>query len=484
MKDLKQKAVKGFFWSGVEKIGKQVIQFILGIMIARILTPADYGIMGLIGIFMAISGLILDSGIGSALIQKKDRTDTDFSTAFILNIFTGLVLYLILFFSAPFIAVFFRIPILKSIIRVYAITLLINSFFIIQKARLSISFSFKEQAIISIIALTAGGLLGIFLAKKNYGVWALVFYSIAESLVSLLLYSFVTRWQIKLSFSKKSLKNLFSFGMNILGANILTTLYNNLHTLVIGKKMNTFNVGIYNRGKNFAEIPSTITSQILMRVSYPIFSELQDDDEKFQRAFFKILYTEIYILTPILAGMIILATPIIMFLLGKKWEDCIPIMQILCTGALWIPLIDTNINALYAKGKAKSILIFNTIQKPLAVLILLISLHFGLKWMCICNTFTSLISFFSIAIMVHKQLNFSFFTQIKQISITTIETTIMMFIIFISTRFIDSYILKLCLGFIIGIAVYVIEGIITKNEILYSLAKIFESKMKITKKEN
>ncbi|WP_147645081.1 oligosaccharide flippase family protein, partial [Treponema pectinovorum] len=175
MKDLKQKAVKGFFWSGVEKIGKQVIQFVLGIMIARVLTPADYGIMGLLGIFMAISGLILDSGIGSALIQKKDRTDTDFSTAFILNVFTGLVLYLILFLIAPLIADFFKIPILKSVTRVYAITLVINSFFIIQKARLSISFSFKEQAIISIIALTAGGLLGIFLAKKNYGVWALVF---------------------------------------------------------------------------------------------------------------------------------------------------------------------------------------------------------------------------------------------------------------------------------------------------------------------
>ncbi|WP_147614771.1 lipopolysaccharide biosynthesis protein [Treponema pectinovorum] len=477
MKDLKQKAVKGFFWSGVEKIGKQVIQFVLGIMIARVLTPADYGIMGLLGIFMAISGLILDSGIGSALIQKKDRTDTDFSTAFILNVFTGLVLYLILFLIAPLIADFFKIPILKSVTRVYAITLIINSFFIIQKARLSISFSFKEQAIISIIALTAGGLLGIFLAKKNYGVWALVFYSIAESLVSFLLYTFVAKWQIKLSFSKKSLKNLFSFGMNILGANFLTTLYNNLYALVIGKKMDAFNVGIYNRGKNFAEIPSTITSQILMRVTFPIFSELQDDDENFKNAFFKILYTEIYILTPVLAGMIILATPIIMFLLGKKWEECISITQILCMGSLWIPLIDTNINALYAKGKSKSILIFNTIQKPISVLLLFLSIPFGLKWMCICNALTSFVSFVSVAIMVQRQLHFSFLTQIKHISITVIEAFVMVFFIFISIKFMNSNILKLCLGFIIGVSVYIIEGFITKNEIFYSLMQIVKSKI-------
>ncbi|WP_261793810.1 oligosaccharide flippase family protein [Treponema pectinovorum] len=299
----------------------------------------------------------------------------------------------------------------------------------------------------------------------------------AESLVSFLLYTFVAKWQIKLSFSKKSLKNLFSFGMNILGANFLTTLYNNLYALVIGKKMDAFNVGIYNRGKNFAEIPSTITSQILMRVTFPIFSELQDDDGKFKNAFFKILYTEIYILTPVLAGMIILATPIIMFLLGKKWEECISITQILCMGSLWIPLIDTNINALYAKGKAKSILIFNTIQKPISVLLLFLSIPFGLKWMCICNALTSFVSFVSVAIMVQRQLHFSFLTQIKQISVTVIEAFVMVFFIFISIKFMNSNILKLCLGFIIGVSVYTIEGFITKNEIFYSLMQIVKSKI-------
>ncbi len=455
---------QSIIWATIEKIGKQSLQFILGIIIARLLVPNDYGIIGMLGIFMELSSMILSAGIGYALIQKQDRTEEDFSTAFYINIFTGFILYIILFFTAPFISEFYKIPLLKKITRVYSLTLIINSFSMVQRTRLTISFNFKAQAIISIISLLVTGIISIYFAKIGFGVWALVFYGLIESALSSLLYICYEHWIPHSKFSKASFHHIFSFGYKILLSNIVNTIYNNMYTLVIGKKLTPYDVGIYNRGKNFSEMPPTVISQILMKVAYPLLSEIQSNEDKSSQIFLKIISFEAYFLTPLLGGMAILSKPLILLLLKEKWFDCIPILQVLCFGALWLPLIDVNNNFLFSKGLTGAALKIEIITKPIAIITLFASIPFGLKIMCITRAIFMFFSFLFSSIMTHYYVKISFLKQLKAVLPSVIYTIIMVISIFITIRFIKSELLQIIIGFIVGIFVYFILSLITKNE--------------------
>ena len=458
---------QSLIWATIEKIGKQSLQFILGIIIARLLVPDDYGIIGMLGIFMELSSMILSAGIGSALIQKQDRTEEDYATAFYINIVTGVVLYLILFFSAPFIADFYKIPLLTKITRVYSITLIINSLAMVQRTRLTISFNFKAQAIISIIALSITGVISIYFAKIGFGVWTLVFYGLIESTLSAIFYICYEHWIPHSKFSKASFSHIFSFGSKILLSNILNTIYNNMYTLVIGKKLTSYDVGIYNRGKNFSEMPPTIISQILMKVAYPLFSEMQENEKKSSAVFLKILSFEAYFLTPLLGGMAILSKPLILLLLKDKWADCIPILQTLCIGALWLPLIDVNTNFLFSKGLTGVTLKIEAITKPLAIITLFASIPFGLQTMCITRAVFMFLSFLFTTIMTNVYLKISFMKQLKAVLPSLLYTIIMISVISLCLVIFDSKILQLIIGFIIGVTIYFLLSAITKNKIFF-----------------
>lgn len=478
MDNVKSKAVNGVIWVSIEKFGKQIIQFILGLIIARILTPEDYGIIGMLGIFMAISSAILDSGIGAALIQKKNRNNDDFITAFFINIITGLFLYCLLFFSAPYISRFYNEPILLSVTRIYALTLLLNSLDCIQKAKLTIDFDFKSQAIIYILALVLAGTIGLICAINNFGVWALVFYSLAESIIRVFLTYFYTRWFPKGKITIISFKHIFSFGYKVLVTSILTTIYNNIYSLVIGKILHAHEVGIYNRSKNFSELPPTILGQILTRVAYPVFAEFQDDKEKLKKIYIKILSLETYLLMPILSGLFILSEPLILFLLQDKWRDCILLLQILCIGALWVPLEELNINILYSKGKTGITLIFNIIEKILAISVLVFTIPFGIKAMCIGRSIMAFISYVISCIFTRNKINTGILDYIKVFFRPFIQSFIMITAIYIVSNIVTNNILLLLIGFLTGITIYIIIGFITNSEIQNELLNILKSKLR------
>ena len=467
MDNVKNKVAKGIFWAIMEKGGKQFIQFALGIIIARHLTPEDYGIVGMLTIFMAVSGVFLDSGIGNALIQKQDRTDEDISTAFFITFFIGIILYIILYFSAPYIASFYDTPILTPITRVLSLTLVINSFYMPAITLLTIKLNFKIQTIISLIALSIGGIVGIIFAIRGAGPWALVYYSLAESVIRSLLYQIYVHYIPHCIFSKESFKHIFSFGTKILAANIINSIYNNLYALVIGRTFNAYSVGIFNRGKNFPESLTYTMSHAVTKVAYPIFSEFQEDKEKLKELFFKIAQAELYFLAPVIAGLILLAKPLIIVVLKEKWLDCVPIIQLLCIGSLWLPFIDIYTNLFYSIGRSDVTLKYQLIEKPFSILTLFLSIPFDLKTMCIARIGSSFFSYFLFAIFFKHYFNVGLIYQIRKILPSLISALIMAIAVYFSTHFFSSNIAKLGIGFITGVITYLIIGLVTKAQPLY-----------------
>ncbi len=466
MGESKQKAVRGIFWSGLEKIGKQGIQFVLGIIIARMLSPSDYGIIGMLGVFMALSQVFLDSGIGTALVQKYECTEDDYTTAFIFNVTIGLLLYLIFFFTAPLIADFYATPILKSITRVYTLSLIIDSLSLVNRAKLTIKFDFKTSAIVQISSLLISGITGVILAISGVGVWTLVFYSLLDSFLRFIFFSCFCRWIPRGHFSVKIFKEIYSFGIKLLISNLVTTVYNNMYALVIGKKLSADKVGLYNRGKNFAEVCPTITGQIILRVVYPLFSEYKNDREKVEKGYLKILSLMVFWLFPLQAGLFILSPAVIRGLLGEKWLFCIPIMQFLCAGAVWTPLLELIYNLFNSKKMPQVMLRFDLIQMPAAIAILIATIPFGLEAMCLFKSIFSFLSYFVSIFIVRKFAGISVFKQFRVFVTPLLANIVMALSIYFCILFISSDLLKIFVGIIVGVVTYVLPCYIIKADAL------------------
>lgn len=383
MGELKDKTLSGVKWNAIGRFSTQGISFVISVLLARILSPSDYGVVGMIGIFMAIAQTFINSGFGSALIRKKDCTDEDYSTAFYFNVVVGIVCYLILFFSAPLIAEFFNTPILKDIVRVLCINLFLGSLTIVQTAKLTAAVDFKSQAKISLVATIVSGCIGLLMAYNGYGVWSLVYQSVSSSLVSTILFWFVTKWRPLRSFSKQSFKYLFGFGSKILSSSLLHTIYANLTTIIIGKYYTPKDLGYYARGESLATFPSSNISAILQSVTYPILSKIQDDDERLINAYRK--YIKITSMV-IFFGMFLLAAiakPVILTLLTEKWSESIIYLQVFCFAWMFDHLCQLNLNILYVKGRSDLVLKLEVIKKTISISMIVAAIPFGVLAICI-----------------------------------------------------------------------------------------------------
>lgn len=380
---IKSETIKGMKWNVVDRFSVQLIHFALGLITARLLTPADYGVVGMIGIFLAISQTLIDSGFSNALIRKTDRTDTDYCTAFYFNIVVGLVCYAILFVLAPYVAVFFRTDILCPILRVMAINLFLNSLVIVQVARLTIAIDFKTQAKASTASALLSGLLGVAMAYLGYGVWAIVAQSVCGTCVSVLLLWYFSRWTPSLRFSRRSFRDLFSYGSKLVLSGMLHTLYQNMTTLVIGKFYTPKDLGNYSRG---AQFPSLVTSNItgvLQRVTFPILAKIQDDDERLidvYRKYIKLTSMAVFFCSVLLAAV---AKPLVLILLADKWTHAIVYLQIFCFALMFDHLSQLNLNLLQVKGRSDLFLRLEIIKKTISFAILIASIPFGVLAICL-----------------------------------------------------------------------------------------------------
>ena len=397
--DLKGKTISGVIWTAFEKFFRKFVQFGIGIVLARLLAPSEYGVVGMLSIFIAVAQTFIDSGMGNALIQKKEKLEQDFSTVFYFNIAVSFLFYVLLFVCSPFIASFYRMPVLEDVTKVISITLLINALTAVHTTKLTIDLRFKELSFASVSSAVVSGIAGIILAYYGYGVWAIVYQTIIMSIVNSLVVYYYVRWQPKLEFSKDSFNKLFSFGSKLLCSGLINTIYNNLYTLVIGRAFSPADVGFYNRANQFSLLPVSTIQDMSTKVSYPVLSKMQDDDSKLINAYKKLLRHPLYILFPVLVGLAVVAEPLIVVMIGEKWLPCVRLMQIMCIGYMFAPLSTTNLNLLYVKGRTDLVLKLEFFKKPIAFIILFSSLYFGLVALVIGRAFMSSLPFLLIAII-------------------------------------------------------------------------------------
>lgn len=414
--NLKNKTVNGVIWSFVERFSVQGVIFVLDLIIARLIGPDNYGLIAQLAIFMTISQVFIDGGFSSALIQRKDRTDVDYSTVFYINLGISILTYMVLFLSAPAIASFFDQPVLALVTRVYSLNLILNSLVAVNRTKLTIDVDFKTQSKISFYSAVLSGLVGVSLAWLGYGVWALVVQALVLAGLNVLLSFYYVRWMPTAGFSGESFRRLFAFGSKMLAANVISAAYSKAYDLVIGKKYNEGSLGLYSRADKFNQFASTNISGVLQRVSFPVLSEIQDDDERLKRAYRKYMQISALVVFPLILGMCGVARPMIEALLGEKWMGCVPMLQILAFAYLWDCVVMVNLNLIYVKGHSDYVLRLEIIKKSIAFAILVITLFFDLTVICCGRVVYSLIAFYLNTYYTKKLLNYGFLTQLKELS--------------------------------------------------------------------
>lgn len=383
---------------------------------ARVLTPSDYGLIGMLAIFISLSQVFIDGGFSSALIQRKDRDEKDFSTVFYINVGISVILYLMLFALAPLIADFYVQPLLCPIIRVYSLNLVINAFAGVTKTILTIRLDFKTQSKISLLSAILSGICGIAAAYYGLKVWALVIQSLTMAFLNVILSFTLVRWFPKAKFSKESFKKLFGFGSKLLVASIISSVYDNLYNLVIGKKFNAKDLGYFSKSKSFTSLISTNIGGILTSVSYPILSEVQSDKSHLLNIYRRYMQLSAFITFPLLMLMCGIASPMIIFLLTDKWAGCIIILQILCFANLFSGLTAVNLNLLKVSGRSDLVLRIEVIKKIIAISILAVSMLFNsIEIICIGLVLYSFIAFYINTYYTNKILNYGYLKQLHDV---------------------------------------------------------------------
>ena len=453
--NLKRKTVSGVMWSAIERFSLQGVQFVMQLVMARLLLPSDYGMIAMLTIFLQIAQAFIDSGFTNALIQKKDRTEVDYSTVFYFNIIIALLFYCILFVSAPLIAKFYNMPDLILVMRVMALSLIILSFSAVHKTKLTIEINFKIQSKITLIAAGISGIIGVGIAYWGYGVWALVYQSILNAMLTTILFNCFYRWKPLKTFSMKSFKRLFSFGSKLLVSGLIHTVYYNLYGIVIGKRFSAAELGYYTRAEQFAILPSYNLSAIITRVTFPILSSIQDDNERLASTYRKYIRLSSYLIFPLMVGLASLANPLVDLFLTEKWNGTVALLQILCFDWMFDHLSGINLNLLYVKGSSYLALRLEIIKKIIAITILLASIPLGIIGMCLGRVLYSLIATYANTYYTNSLIGLSFRTQLKDIIPYLILSLAMGGVVYATTYLGLSNIIQLIIGITIGILFYI-----------------------------
>lgn len=427
---LKQKTVSGLIWSFIDSIAGQGITFIVGIILARLLSPKEFGLIGMLTIFIALSQSFIDSGFRQALIRKQNCTQADYSTVFYFNVVVGVLFYFLLFGFAGSISLFFHEPILRDLTKVLGLSLIINSFTIIQSVLLTKRIDFKLQAKISVIASFISGIISIYMAFNGWGVWSLAALTLIKYTINSLLLWFWNKWKPVGYFSRESFKELFSFGGKLLISGLIDTIYRNLYYLVIGKYFSAVQLGYYTLADQFHSLPATNLQGIIGRVSYPVLAMIQDDAQKLRNAYKKIIRSTMLITFVLMLGMAAVARPMILTLIGEKWEPSVIYLQMLCFVGMFYPLHALNLNMLQVQGRSDLFLRLEIIKKALAVPIFIVGVLWGIKAMILGMMVITLVAYYLNSYWSGRFIGYPFLEQIKDILPSFVLAVIMSAFVF------------------------------------------------------
>lgn len=451
---LKQKTVSGVVWSSVERFSVQGIQFLVMIIMARMLSPKDYGLIGMLTVFIAVAQSLIDSGFSQALIRKQNRTEIDNSTVFYFNIVVGVLLYLLLFIISPYVAEFYDSPELTLLMRVVCISVIFNSLVIVQRALLTININFKTQAKASFTAAIISGIVGIGLAWYGAGYWSIAAQQLTNlGLNTLLLWAF-THWRPQWRYSWKSFHELFAFGSKLMCSGLLDTLYKNMYLIVIGKFFTASLLGYYTRAHQFSDFPSSSLTGIMQRVTYPVLCQIQNDDERLALIYRRFLKFSAYLIFPLLMGLSAVAKPLVLLLLEEKWLFAATLLQIICFSMMWYPIHAINLNLLQVKGRSELFLKLEIIKKIISVVILCITISMGLIPMCFGQIISSLIALIINTHYTGILIKVGFIRQIRDLTPTLLLSFSMWGIVFGLTLVFEGILLQLTAGVLVGITYY------------------------------
>jgi len=477
---LKQKTFKGVIWSAIERFSTQGAQFLFGILLARLLTPNDYGMIAMLTIFMAISQTFIDSGFGNALIRKTDRNESDKATVFFFNMFMAVACCGIMFLAAPLVAKFYNMPELSNILRVLAINLIIQASGYIQRLNLTIDLNFKVLAKISFFGAVFGGIAGLLCAYNGMGVWSLVVQQMGTTASRVILFWILVRWRPKCFFSKKSFKSMFGFGSKLLISGLINTLYSNIYSLIIGKFFAAATLGNYSRASHFANFPSSNITGIFQRVTYPVLSKIQDDPVKLRKGYLKFLNMATLIIFPMMIGLSALAKPFILLILSEKWVNAILILQIICIAQMWYPVHAINLNILQVLGRSDLFLKLEIIKKVIGITILCVTLPYGIIAMCFGQWVSTSFGLVVNTYYSGKLLDAGLWIQLKMYIPTLLNSLVMgaLCIGVISLLPEKEYLFQLILGIGVGALYYALSNWLFNRETVMELLELVHKKKK------
>ena len=475
---IKNKEVNSILWSGIERFSAQGAQFLLSILIARLVTPSDYGLIAMLTIFLSVAQQFVDSGFSNAIIQKTDRKEIDYYTVFYFNLIISIIIYAVLFWCSPYIAIFYSEPDLEIVAKWIGLNIILTAFYIVPRTKFVIDLNFKIQTKISFVAVVVSGVVGIVLASYGYGVWALVVQSLLNSLISLSLYWGLSKWKLKFIFSWFSFKTLFSFGYKLLVVGMLHVIFANIYTLIIGRRFAVTDVGYFNRSQTFATFASVNITSIICRVLYPIQCHVQNDDYLFKRKFIQYLRATIYIVFPLMICLCVLAKPFILVVLNEKWLSISSILSILCIAYMWYPLTALNWQLLTAKGRSDLALKAEIVGKVLSILILLLTLPFGIMVICDGIIIANVVDIIIIIYYARKITGIGYLLELRILYPIVFISLIMSGGMYVTQFLFANPYLQLIIGVIVGGSIYLSLSFMLKLEETRVMKQIFRKYIK------
>ncbi len=476
MSSVASKSIHGIIWSAIERFSLQGVNFIIGIILARLLFPSDFGMIGMLSIFLSVSQTFIDCGFSNALIRQKETSTEDYGTAFIINFAISVVAFVVLYLSAPYVATFYNMPDLQPVMRVVSTTLIINALYTVHKVKLSRNVDFKTQAKASLCAAIISGILGITLAYNGFGVWSLVYQTVCNSILNFVLMIVLLKWFPKPIFTKKSFHSLFGFGSKILIASIISSIYSNLYNIVIGKCFSASSLGFYTRADQLGMFPSNNVAGILSRVTYPILSQLQDEPDRLRRIYIKYLQMSCFVVFPLMMGLAALAKPLIVLILGEKWLPSVILLQILCFGMMLDPVCNINLNLLYVKGRSDLVLKLEIIKKSVAISILIAALPFGLVGLCVGRSSYGIIATVLNMVYTRKFIDLSILGQMKIITPSLLLSLLMAACSYGITLLQLNNGIQLALGVVVGMLFYIGVALMLKMDSINYLLEMVKTK--------
>lgn len=475
---LKKQTFAGIIWTFADTFFVRGFSFVTMILLARWIGPTDFGLVGMIAVFIAVGKTLTDSGLTSSLIRTKEASQADFSTVFFVNIGMSLIVFLIIFAAAPVIADFFGYPILIDLVRVYCLVFIITAFSAVQLAILNRDMKFKKITKINLPSTLIGSAVGLYLGYNGYGVWSIVWMFLTTELIKGILLWLASSWKPKAIFSKTKFRHHYNFGYKLLLSGLLDTVFKNIYNVLIGKFFSAQTLGYYERAKQFSEYPSATLTGVIGSVTYPMLSKIQDNVERLERVYRKLIRISFFVIAPLMLGAAAVAEPLFLLVLGKDWLPAVLFFQILSLAMMLYPIHAYNLNILKVYGRSDLFLKLEIIKKGITTIAIIVAFQFGVLGLVWASVFTSFAALGVNMFYASKLINYSIPEQVKDLIVTFVIAFLMAVAMNTAVQLLSDsgHMIQIAVAALIGISSYLGINYVIKSSPLHQAILLLKSR--------